>query len=83
MLLPQNQKGYLKLVCKEPTMIRHYFIFGERAITISSGKRYFISTNLILHNIKFSDELKGETIPLRFSLFGAKNNAQVDLFLTY
>ena len=82
-LLPQNQKGYLKLVCKEPTLIRHYFIFGERAITISSGKRYFISTNLILHNIKFSDELKGETIPLRFSLFGAKNNTQVDLFLNH
>ena len=80
-----SEGGYLKIVCKEPTLIKHTYIeddykFYENPILIP-GKRYYISPRHICDNIKLSDTLIGKNISLKFSIFGAKNNTQVKLNL--
>ena len=77
--------GYLKIVCKEPTLVKHSYIYDIQSryedYILSSGKRYFFSTYYIPKNIKLSDELIGKTISLKFSIFRANNNNQVKLNL--
>ena len=83
--IPGSQKGYLKIVCKEPTLIKHTYIeydynFYENSILIP-GKRYYLLARYIYNNIELSDTLIGKNISLKFSIFGAKNNNQVKLNL--
>jgi len=78
------EKGYLRIVCKEPAFIKHtyiYAIYYENLIetTLTSGEKYYYSTNRIPQNIKLSGTLIGKTISLKFSMFGAKNNNQIKL----
>jgi hypothetical protein len=80
--IPRYQKGYLKIVCKEPTLIKRYYIYelNEESILIP-GKRYIFSTKNFPKKIELSDTLIGKNISLKFSIFGAKNNNQVKLNL--
>ena len=83
--IPGSQKGYLKIVCKEPTLIKHTYIeydynFYKNSILIP-GKRYYFPTRYFYTNIELSDTLIGKNISLKFSIFGAKNNNQVKLNL--
>jgi len=76
------QNGYLKIVCKEPTLIKHSYIrYIDEDSTLTSGKRYIFSTNKIPKNITLSDSLIGKNISLKFSMYGTKNNEQIKLNL--
>ena len=80
-----NQFGYLKIVCKEPTLIKHtyinfnYDIYEDSILT--PGKRYIFPNYRIPKYLNLSETLIGKNFSLKFSIFGAKNNNQVKLNL--
>ena len=83
--IPDYQKGYLKIACKDPTLIKRFYIrdfyFRNKESILIPGKRYIFSTKYIPEKIKLSETLIGKKISLKFSIFGAKNNNQVKLNL--
>ena len=80
--IPDYQKSYLKIVCKEPTLIKHSYIKTQNTYSsLTSGKSYIFSTKNIPDKIYLSDELKGKNISLKFSILGTKNNYQIQLNL--
>ena len=70
-----NENGYLKIVCKEPTLIKHsyldkYYTYNN----LTSGKSYIFPIIDSNSTIRLSDTLKGKTVSLKFSIIGGKNN---------
>ena len=78
----KSQNGYIKFVCKEPTMIKNsYFYYFDKDNILTSGRKYIYSVNTIPQNINLSDILIGKQISLKFTLLGAKDNYQAELYL--
>ena len=70
-----NENGYLKIFCKEPTLIKHsyldkYYTYNN----LTSGKSYIFPIIDSNSTISLSDTLKGKTVSLKFSIIGGKNN---------
>ena len=74
--------GYLKIVCKEPTLVkRTYLDKPDEGYTLSAGQRYYFSTNSQYNHFRLLNVNKGEIVSLKFTLIGAKNNDQIELVL--
>ena len=79
--ISENQSGYIKIVCKEPTMIKHTYKSSiNQEYTLSTGKRYIFSSTKS-NGINMEDTYIGKTISLKFSLIGTKNNYQMKLYV--
>jgi len=73
--------GYLKIVCKGPTMIKHSYIDNiDQSSILFSGRRYYFSTEEIPKNISLSDTLFGKIISLKISMFGTESDSHIELF---
>jgi len=72
--LAEYDQGYLKFVCKEPTMIKHSYIDVYKInhdYNLTSGKSYIFSLP-IFSEIYLSDTLKGKKVSLKFSVLEPK-----------
>ena len=83
--LSKNKTGFLKIACKEPTMIKHsYLTYIEDYSYISPGEKYIYSTSNS-HRIKFTINdiylYKGKIVLLKFTLLGVKNNYQIEILV--
>ena len=79
--ISENHSGYIKIVCKEPAMIKHIYKSSiNQEYTLSTGKRYFFSSTKS-YGINMEDAYIGKTISLKFSLIGTKNNYQMKLYV--
>ena len=80
--IPKDHYGYLKIVCKEPVMVKHSYLNKADEISILlTGQRYIISTNSNNDEFKLLDNNIGKIVSLKFTLFGAENNCQIELVL--
>ena len=72
--------GYFKINCTSPTMVKfskHYnnLLYEE----LTSGQRYYLSTEDITSKYTFHKNLVGQIIHLKFSSFGVKNNDNIKI----
>ncbi len=74
--IPEYQYGYLKIVCKEPTLIKHSYLdkFYYSHYNLTSGKSYIFPIINSSSTISLSEKLKGKTVSLKFSILGVKKN---------
>ena len=81
----ENRQGYLKIVCKEPTMIKHSYIdeyYIGRSSNLTSGKSHIYSlTYSSSKTIYLPDILKGKKVSLKFSILLPANKYQIQLNL--
>ena len=76
-----NSKGYLKITCDEPTMIKHFNYFKNKNHLLS-GERVTVSfDNLEKTHYTLDASLVNKTIPLKFNLLGLDNNESIQLNL--
>ena len=63
-------------------MVKHsYLIDSDNIYYLSTGRRYIFYIDSKLNDFKLYDVEIGETVSLKFTLIGAKNNSQIKLFL--
>ena len=80
--IPELVNGYLKIVCKEPTLIKHsYIYYCDEDSTLIPGKRNIFFIDSHPKNINLSDTLIGKNISLKFSMFKNSNDNQIKLKL--
>ena len=77
-----NSKGYLKITCNEPTMIKHFNHSNNNNNNLFSGERITVSfDNLEKENYYLDSSLVDEVIPLKFNILGLDNNESIQLQL--
>ena len=76
-----NSKGYLKIICNEPTMIKHSYFNNKN--NLLSGERVTVSfDNLEKKNYFLDSSLVNKVIPLKFNILGLDNNESIQLNLS-
>ena len=77
-----QEKGYLKIKAKEPSMIKKSFYSNEIYFFLRINQRYyFTKSQLVYSEFTFLEELINKTIPIKFSLYGTNPNTILKLYL--
>ena len=82
---PEYEEGYIKISCKEPTLIKLSFIdlyYIRYSYNLTSGKSYiYLLSYSTKETVYLSDTLKGKKVSLKFSVLEPKINYQIQLNL--
>jgi len=82
---PKNEEGYIKISCKDPTLIKLSYIepyYIDLYSNLTSGKSHIYSlTYVTKKTVYLSDTLKGKKVSLKFSILEPKVNYQIQLNL--
>ena len=76
-----NKNGYLKIKCKEPTMIKHMIQNGNYKKHLNTGKRYFIVPTYEDYSFTFNEEYINKNISLKFIVYGLQKKETIKLII--